>query len=404
MRYKEDFARRVLEKTDIVKVISQYTNVKTVNNTHIAKCPFHNDKAESIIINTEAQAFHCLDCGKSGNAATFLAELKKISLGDAIGILAKQVGMYPTQDDIIKPTNSVLKANLYSIYKDAAIFYNQKLNSEDGKVAMAYLTKRGINEHSKKIFGLGYAPGKGKELYNYLKAKGYDDELMITAGLIKVSETGPYDMFRNRLMFPIMDEQKRIIAFGGRVLADDAKPKYLNSPETPIFNKSTTLYGIHDIKGADKKFFILCEGNVDVIMLHQNGFKNSVATLGTAFTSLHVPVLQKYTKNLVLSFDSDKAGQEATKKVINNIRGLGMGIKVLSMEPFKDPDEFIKNLGADEYKIRIERGLDPMTFKIKELGTHYNLNNEDEKQKFLLKAVEETIESQEKDVVFALER
>lgn len=404
MRYTEDFAKRVLSKVNIVDVIKKHADVSVVGETYVAKCPFHKDAAKSMVINKDEQVFHCFDCGKGGNAITFLMELKGISMDVALNMLAKDVGITPTQDDVAKQKNTVLKANLYAIYKDAAIFYSKKLSTPDGKVAVDYIEKRGINEKSTRVFGLGYAPAKGNELHKYLKAKGYSDELMLTAGLIKISETGPYDMFRNRLMFPIMDESRRVIAFGGRVLDDDAKPKYLNSPETPIFNKSNTLYGIHDIKNADKRFFILCEGNVDVIMLHQNGLKNSVATLGTAFTQLHIPAVKKHTNNLVLSFDSDGAGKKAAMRAIAATRDSGMGLKILSMEPFKDPDEFIKNFGANEYKMRIERGVDPIDFQLKHMASQYDLNNDEQKHKYLSRAVEAIIDSQEKDRSFEIVR
>jgi DNA primase len=299
-----------------------------------------------------------------------------------------------TPNDIVKQNNAVLKDNMYALYKDAAIFYRRKLSTKDGQTAMDYLTQRGIEEKTIKRFGLGYAPAKGNALYKYLSAKGYTDSLMAQAGLIKFSETGPYDMFRGRVMFPILNEEGRVIAFGGRVLNDEQKPKYLNSPETLIFNKSNTLYGVHDLKNAPRNYFLLCEGYMDVISLHQAGFRNSVATLGTAFTPTHIPTIERYTKNLVLTYDCDGAGQKAAMRTIGALSNTGFGVRVLSMKPSKDPDEFIKTFGSDEYKMRIARSVDSIDFQLKYMASQYDLDNPEQKQEYLSRAVEAIMDSQ----------
>jgi DNA primase len=401
MRYTEDYIKRVLDKVDIVQVIGHFTELKKQDGLYIGKCNLHKDAGESLIVYPDKQAFHCFGCGKGGNAAVYLMELKDIPMNKAIDRLAKMVGITPTKDDVAKRTNDVLKDNLYSIYRDAAIFYRRKLETTEGDPAMDYLKGRELTDDTIKRFGLGYSPEKGNALYKYLLAKGYEEDLMLQAGLIKVSETGQrYDMFRGRVIFPIMDEQRRVIAFGGRRLKDDEQskhqPKYLNSPETIIFNKSNTFYGVHDVKGATNDYFLLCEGYMDVISLHQAGFRNSVATLGTAFTPTHIPVIEKYTHNLVLTFDGDGAGQKAAMRTIKALDFSDVQVKVLSMSPCKDPDEFIKTFGAEEYQNRIMRSVDQTDFQLKYMAGQYDLDDPKQRQEYLTKAVETLIKQQER--------
>jgi DNA primase len=398
MRYKEEFIKKVLDKTDIVQVIGQFTKLNEQNGLYSGKCVLHNDDGESIIVYPERQAFHCFGCGKGGNAAVFLMELKDIPMNKAIDILAKSVGITPSKDDIASRTNAALKSNLYAIYRDTAIFYRRKLATKDGEPAMDYLKGRKLTDDTIRKFGIGYAPTKGNALYKYLAAKGYTEDLMLQAGLIKISETGPYDMFRGRVIFPIMDEQRRVIAFGGRVLNDEMKPKYLNSPETPIFNKSNTFYGVHDIKNATRDYFLLCEGYMDVISLHQAGFKNAVATLGTAFTPTHIPVIEKYTNKLILTFDGDGAGQKAAMRTIKALNNSDMGVRVLSMNPCKDPDEFIKTFGTKEYQMRINRSVDQTDFQLKYMASQYDLNDPNQKKEYLVRAVEAIIKQQDREI------
>lgn len=402
-RYKEEFIKKVLDKINIVDVIKQSTPLREENGLYFGKCVLHKDAGESIVVYPDKQVFHCFGCGKGGNAAVFLMELKNIPMHKAVDRLARMAGITPTQDDVLKRTNDVLKDNMRNIYKDTAIFYRKKLDSPEGAKALEYLKEREISPETIKTFGLGYSPEKGNALYKYLSSKGYSDELMLQSGLIKISETGPYDMFRGRVIFPIMDEDKRVIAFGGRRLNDDDEkakhtPKYLNSPETLIFNKSNTLYGVNDLKGARRDFFLLCEGYMDVISLHQAGFKNAVATLGTAFTSTHIPAIKKYTNNLVLTFDSDGAGKKAALRTIKALDASGMGVRVLSMAPCKDPDEFIKTLGTKEYYNRITRSVEKVDFQLKCMAEQYDLNDADQKQAYLTKAVETLMKKQEREI------
>ena len=397
MQYTEDFIKKVLEKVDIVKLIQKYTKLDKQEELFVGKCPLHKGQSETMVVYPKEKVFTCFECGKSGNAAIFLMELKGISMSKAIEELALKVGIVATKNDVLQKNNNVLKSNLYALYNDATIFYQKKLKDQEGVDAVKYLKKRELSEQTIEQFKLGYSPTKGNALYKYLKAKGYTKELMLESGLIKMAESGPYDMFRGRVIFPIMDKEKRVIAFGGRVM-DDSKPKYLNSPESPIFNKSTTLYGVHNSKGNIKGYYLLCEGYMDVISLHQAGFTNAIATLGTAFTKTHIPEVKKYTNNLVLTFDADGAGQKAAMRTIKAIDGSGMGVRVLSMSPCKDPDEFIKTFGADEYKVRIKRSLQRVDFQLKCLANQYDLDDPDQKKIFLDKAVDAMMKQQNRNI------
>ena len=398
-KYTEEYAKRVLDKVDIVALINQFTALTNNENVFVGKCPFHKDKDESLVVDKEKKSFHCFSCGKGGNAIVFLMEIKNISFDQAIEMLSKYAKIVPTESDIVKKSIEVHKSNLRDIHRDAAQFYHKKLESQDGQAALQYLKDRKLNDSTIKTFNLGYAPGDGNALYKYLLSKGYDLQLMIDAGLVRVSANGPYDMFRNRVMFPIMDENKRVIAFGGRVLTDDAKPKYLNSPESPIFNKSTTLYGIHDTQGLKSNYFILVEGNMDVIQLHQAGLRNSVATLGTAFTAAHVPVIKAHVNNLVLSYDDDAAGKKAALKTIDIAQEANMPIRVLSMSPCKDPDDFIKQFGVKEYRERINGSVNSTNFRLRCLADEYDLKDPAQKHEYLKNAVSMIIGGQDRDKV-----
>lgn len=395
MRYTDSFVKQVLGKTDIVDIISKVTDVSKVDqNTYMAKCPFHKSDEQLLMLNKEKQYFHCFDCGANGNAIAFLSKYHNLSFDKTVELLARKLGIEPQKTDIVNE-QPVLKSNLRNIYKDATAFYQYQLSTENGKDALAYLEHRGLTKKTIEEFKLGFAPAKGNALIHALSKKGYSEELMLEAGLAKRSEKGYlYDFFRNRVMFPVMDEECRPIAFGGRVL-DDSKPKYLNSPETLIFNKSTTLYGMHDWKNIKQNYIILCEGNVDMIRLHQEGFKNSGATLGTSFTQGHIPLIKKYANNLILSFDSDEAGKKAALKAIGIGENVGMGIRVMSLDPYKDPDDLLKDKGAKEYKQRLLSSIDKIDFKIKCIQEQYDIAKPEEKKAFLNKAVKTLMNNQE---------
>lgn len=394
IQYNKKFVDEVLQRTDIVSLINEFTSLEQHGEFYIGNCVFHKDEQQSLVVYPKEQLFHCIDCGEAGTAAWFLAKVRQTTFDRAVEELAKRCGLTPTNDDIQKNMD-VARRRLYMICDEAAKFYSAKLDSADGADAKKYLDKRQLTDKTISDFRLGYSPAKGNLLYKYLKNQGFSVNEMVAAGLVKVSETGPYDMFRNRLMFPIIDNYNRVIAFGGRVLNDEDKPKYLNSPETLIFNKSGILYGIHDLEKNNTNYLIMCEGNLDVISLHQAGFKNSVATLGTAFTRNHIPTIQAHTKNLVLSYDSDDAGKKAAVRTINVLNGTGMGIRVASLAPYKDPDDLIKGAGKELFKTKIMSSVDKMDFQLSYFASQYDLQNPAEKELFIEQAIDTLMKYQE---------
>lgn len=406
--YTEEFARRVIDSTDIVKLVAQFTPLEKQAGTNLYRgnCAFHADTSKSMVVYPDKKSFHCFDCGEGGNAATFLMKKKNMSFNQAITYLAKVNNIQLDVPGIKQKPNTVLKNDLYNVNAEAARFYQNKLKEQDGEVARNYIQKRQLTDETVQTFRLGYSPTKGNALYKYLKNKGFSDDVMLQAGLIKISETGPYDMFRGRLMFPIIDAQQRVIAFGGRVLDDEVKPKYLNSPESPIFNKSATLYGIHDMPKTKNpyKFVILCEGNVDVIALHQAGLRNAVATLGTAFTRTHTPIVEQYSDMMMLSFDGDAAGQKACARTIKAVADSNMKVRVMSMAPEKDPDDFLKKHGKNEYLDRIRRSVTDLDFQLKYSAQNYDMNDPAQRQEYLEKSVDMIMEAQGRDIEHAIER
>ena len=420
MRYKESFVKDVLAKTNIVDIIGHYTKLTEKDGLYYGNCPMHEDKKQSMVIYPDKQVYHCFDCGSGGNAVTFLMKQHGVTMDVAIEKLAKRAGIALDKAQEAQKSNDVLKQNLYNINKDAAMFFKRKLNSKEGVEAKEYFKgKREYTDELIENIHCGYSPTKGNALYKYLLQKGYPEELMVQAGLVRISENGPYDMFRGRVMFPIMDEQKRFIAFGGRVM-DDSKPKYLNSPETAIFDKSKTLFGVHYLKQlADEKkkkeiktpqnkkqqqaqkpplgAVVLCEGYADAAALIKNNIP-AVAVLGTALTPSHLPELQKYTNNLLLAFDSDAAGKKAAMRAIKALDGSEMNAKVMSLSPYKDPDEFIKALGKEEFMERARRAIDITDFQLQYLAEQYDMNDPEQKQAYLTKAVELMIKGQERSL------
>lgn len=287
---------------------------------------------------------------------------------EAVSILADRAGIKLPEAEYTEEEkkNNNLKNTLFQINKEAATFFYHQLRSEQGREGMEYFKNRGLSDDIIKRFGLGYALKYSNSLYTYLRSKGYEDDILKETGLIKYSEKGVYDAFWNRVMYPIMDNSNRVIGFGGRVLGD-AKPKYINSPETKIFDKSRNLYGLNIARSTRKNAFIICEGYMDVIALHQAGFDNAVAALGTAFTTQHAAMMKRYTDNVLVTFDSDGAGVKAALRAIPMLRSAGLSVKVINMRPYKDPDEFIKNLGCEEFQKRIDEAENSFIYEIRRL-------------------------------------
>lgn len=382
--YSEEQIEEVRSRSDIVSVIGRYVRLKRTGSGYTGLCPFHNEKTPSFHVNPARQMYKCFGCGVGGNVLTFVMEYENLTFPEAMEMLAEQAGIdLPKQEMTAQQKQQEgIRLTLLEINKKAARYYFALLKSPRGKVGYDYLTGRGLTDETILHFGLGFAGQGGGELYQYLKKEGYSDQILKETGLFKMDERGVYDKFWNRVMFPIMDVNNRVIGFGGRVMGD-AKPKYLNSPETKIFDKSRHLFGLNYAKRGKRNNMILCEGYMDVIALHQAGFTNAVASLGTAFTEQQANLIRRYTDEVLLTYDSDGAGVKAAMRAIPMLRRAGITGKVIHMEPYKDPDEFIKNLGADEFEKRIEEAQNSFFFEIEVTKRNYSMSDPDQKTKFI---------------------
>ncbi len=384
MYYSEELVEEVRMRNDIVDVISGYVKLQKKGSSYFGLCPFHNEKSPSFSVSREKQMYYCFGCGAGGNVFTFIMEYENYSFVEALKFLAERAGIDLPEMEYSKEAKEKadLKLTILEINKLAAKYFYAQLKTESGKTAYDYLKKRGLSEETIVAFGLGYANKYSDDLYRYLKTKGYSDELLIKAGIVNVDERkGAYDKFWNRVMFPIMDVNNRVIGFGGRVMGD-AKPKYLNSPETVVFDKSRNLYGLNRARTSRKPYFLICEGYMDVIALHQAGFTNAVASLGTALTAGHASLLKRYVNEVYLTYDSDEAGTKAALRAIPILKDAGITAKVIRMDPYKDPDEFIKNFGADAFADRIAKARNGFMFDLEMLERNFDMNSPEGKTEF----------------------
>ena len=385
MYYEEDFVEEVRRRNDIVDIISSYVNLKRSGSNYVGLCPFHNEKTASFSVSPGKQMYYCFGCGAGGNVFTFLMEYENLTFVEALEQLAERTGMeLPAKGDQVEDRRRRdLRDAILEVNKLAAKYYFAMLKSERGRIGYDYLTGRELSPETIVKFGLGYSSKNSGELYRYMRSKGYTDSILKETGLFTYDEkTGAYDKFWNRVMFPILDRNNRVIAFGGRVMGD-AKPKYLNSPETLIFDKSRNLYGLNFVHGKQADGMIICEGYMDVIALHQAGFTNAVASLGTAFTSQHCSLLKRYTDLVYLSYDSDNAGVKAAMRAIPMLKEAGISVKVINMQPYKDPDEFMKALSPDEFRKRIQTANTSFFYEIDHIQTEYDMNDPEAKTKFM---------------------
>ncbi len=388
MYYPEELIEEIRTRNDIVDVISGYVRLQKKGSSYFGLCPFHNEKSPSFSVSRSKQMYYCFGCGAGGNVITFLMEYENLSFIEAVQYLAGRAGIELPKEEYSKEAKEKAdkRAVLLEINKEAARYYYVQLKSERGKTAYTYLTNRGLSEETIKAFGLGYSNKYSADLYQYLRKKGYSEDMIRQAGLISIDEkNGVYDKFWNRVMFPIMDVNNRVIGFGGRVMGD-AKPKYLNSPETVIFDKSRNLYGLNRARSSRKSYFLLCEGYMDVISLHQAGFSNAVASLGTALTPGHASLIKRYVQEVYLTYDSDGAGTKAALRAVPILKEAGISTKVIRMEPYKDPDEFIKNLGAEEFEKRIAAARNGFMFSLDKLSEDYDMNSPEGKTAFFREA------------------
>ena len=361
MYYPDEVIEEVRSSNNIVDIIGGYVRLQKKGSSYFGLCPFHNEKSPSFSVSPNKQMYYCFGCGAGGNVFTFIMEYENQTFPEAVKILADRAGI-------------------------ALPDFCYQLNGDQGQQAREYLENRRLSKETQIHFGLGYASKYSNDLYLYLKKKGYQDQILKETGLLTYDEKrGAHDKFWNRVMFPIMDINNKVIGFGGRVMGE-GEPKYLNSPETPIFEKNRNLYGMHVAKRNRKPYFLICEGYMDVISLHQAGFTNAVASLGTAFTVQHGLLLKRYTKEVVLTFDSDGAGIKAALRAIPILKEAGLSARVLTMKPYKDPDEFIKNMGAEAYQKRIDEAIPSFMFEIQVLRDGYDFSDPSKKTEFFEEA------------------
>lgn len=385
MYYSDDIIEEVRAGNDIVDVISGYVRLKRRGSSWVGLCPFHNEKTPSFNVSRDRQMYYCFGCGQGGNVYTFLMQYENRTFQEAVQTLAERAGVDLPEESYSASERRAAdkRTRLLEIQKEAATYYYKKLRRPEGKRAMQYLTERALNQETIRQFGLGYADKHSNDLYRYLTGKGYDDQLLSESGLFFMDEKqGAHDKFWNRVMFPIMDPSGRVIGFGGRVMGD-GKPKYLNSPETMIFDKSRNLYGLQIARRSRKKAMIVCEGYMDVISMHQAGFTNAVASLGTALTSGHCSLLKRYAERILLLYDSDDAGVRAALRAIPMLREAGLDSRVVHLEPYKDPDEFIKNRGAEAFQERLDQAENSFLFEIRMLERDYDLQDPRGRSDFL---------------------
>ena len=385
MYYSDEIIEEVRSRNDIVDVISSYVKLQKKGSSYFGLCPFHNEKSPSFSVSRGKQMYYCFGCGAGGNVFTFLMEYENYTFQEALKYLADKAGVElpETEYSAQAKERADLKAILLEINKIAAQYFYVQLKSSKGEAGLSYLKRRELSDDTIKAFGLGYSNKYSDDLYRYLKERGYKDEMIAKAGLISIDERhGAHDKFWNRVMFPIMDVNSRVIGFGGRVMGD-AKPKYLNSPETLIFDKSRNLYGLNRARSTRKPYFLLCEGYMDVISLHQAGFTNAVASLGTALTPGHASLIKRYVKEVYLTYDSDEAGTKAALRAIPILKDVGITAKIIRMEPYKDPDEFIKNLGAEAFEERIGRARNGFMFSLEVLERDYDMHSPEGKTDFM---------------------
>ena len=382
--YSDELIEEVRSRNDIVDVIGGYVRLQKKGSTYFGLCPFHNEKTGSFSVSPGKQMYYCFGCGAGGNVFTFLMQYENFTFGEAMQQLADRVGIELPQQEMTsaQKREADKRARLLEINKEAAMYFYRLLRSPRGQNAYQYFKKRELSDETMQRFGLGYSDQYSDDLYRYLRSKGYDDQILKETGLVTIDEVrGGHDKFWNRAMFPIMDVHNRVIGFGGRVMGD-GEPKYLNSPETKIFDKSRNLYGLNIARSTRKNQLLLCEGYMDVIALHQAGFDNAVASLGTALTSGHANLLKRYTKEVYLTYDSDGAGVKAALRAIPILKEVGIVTKVINMRPYKDPDEFIKALGAEEHQKRIDEAENSFLFEIRIMESQHDMNDPESKTAF----------------------
>ena len=385
MYYPDEVIEEVRSSNNIVDIIGGYVRLQKKGSSYFGLCPFHNEKSPSFSVSPNKQMYYCFGCGAGGNVFTFIMEYENQTFPEAVKILADRAGIALPEAELTEEQKRERNKRqlLLEINKMAANYFYYQLNGDQGQQAREYLENRRLSKETQVHFGLGYASKYSNDLYLYLKKKGYQDQILKETGLLTYDEKrGAHDKFWNRVMFPIMDVNNRVIGFGGRVMGDGT-PKYLNSPETMLFDKSRNLYGLNYARTSRKPYMIICEGYMDVIAMHQAGFTNAVASLGTAFTTQHSVLLKRYTQEVRLAYDSDGAGQKAALRAIPILKSTGINVRVIHMDPYKDPDEFIKNLGTEAFQERIDAAESSFMFEISVLEKNYKQSDPEGRASFM---------------------
>ena len=381
-----DYITELVQRSDIVDVVQSYVQLRHRGRTHTGLCPFHNEKTPSFVVYPETQSFYCFGCGAGGDVITFIKKINNVDYIEAVKFLAGRAGMaLPEEDD----QTGRLRSRIISINKDAARFYFSRLNSDAGRVGRAYWRGRGLSDATIKRCGLGYAPDSFRETRDHLKSLGYTEDELLAAGLIKRSEKGgTFDFFRHRVMIPIFDLRGNVIAFSGRKL-DPEQPggKYVNSPETLVYKKSRTLFALNFAKKSQTRRYILCEGNLDAISMHQAGFTTAVAGCGTALTAEQVKILSEYADEVVLCYDSDEAGQKATRRAISLLSASPLKISVLNIPDAKDPDEFIKKFGAERFEMLLNGSNNAIEYELLQAKGKYDIATPDGRLNYIKDAI-----------------
>lgn len=382
-RYSEGILNEVRQQNDIVDVISQYVHLKRSGRNFFGLCPFHNEKSPSFSVSPDKQIFHCFGCGVGGNVITFIEKIEGLNFVEAVQMLAERANIQlPSLQNNVDTQKEILKDKVYKVNEFTAEFYHQNLYKPESKLAQEYVKKRQLSNETLKSFRIGFS-GKFDELYQALKKQGFQEQEMLESGLVNKNDKGQFiDRYRNRLMFPICDVRGRVIAFGGRVL-DDSKPKYINSPENVVYSKGRHLFGLNVAKKGDTKKLLIVEGYMDVISLHQRGITNVVAPLGTALTEQQGWLLRRTAEQIILSFDSDDAGIKAKLRAIDILQNMGCDLRVIQLEGAKDPDEYILKYGNIRFQAAIDKAMSVIEFKVKVLRKDLDLNNTNDKIKFL---------------------
>ena len=385
MAFPPAFLDELIIRNPIEDVVGQYVSLKRSGSNMFGLCPFHGEKTASFSVSPDKGIYYCFGCHKGGGAVNFMMEIEGLSYPDAVRALAKRAGMEVPEDEQYQ-SRYRQQERLWALHKEAARFFHSQLYAPVGRQALEYALGRGMSKSILTTFGIGYAPDSWDSMVKAMKAKGYTEEELKESGLVTISQKNGniFDRFRDRLMFPIIDVRGNVIGFGGRIIKNDKDAaKYLNSPETLIFNKRKNLFGLNLAKKSKQGYLILVEGNIDVVALHQYGFDNAIASLGTSLTEEQAALITRYADQVVLIYDGDKAGQNATQRAIPILEKAGLQVKVLQIKDAKDPDEYLKKFGADKFRLLLEGSSNRVEYQLNAIRSQYDLNVDEERVKYL---------------------